>query len=358
MLRRLAVPALAAVLFAAPSLTPPNAPPAVPSLASALAADAPVEVGTEAPDFKLKDQDGKEVQLSTYRGKKNVVVAFYPKAFSPGCTREMKCISTEWKKLEERGAEVLAVSGDPVEKLKEFAASVGSRHPMLSDGDFAVAKRWGVYTPSPEGGFAARSVFVVDREGKVRWMIRDFVVPKTLEGTEFLKQLDLLKPAGGDPADQFASLASPEKEAKVLLVRYVQALLAEDSRAVDALLHPDFGWNPKHTPAMIQQKRAAELERVRKLFDANDLKSVAFGDVLDPRDAKTAVKGDQEKPGCLAGFSEDLKKAVADLPEGDLLLVARTKALKIGEQALLAREIQVFLRKDGTAWKILNIAGR
>jgi peroxiredoxin len=158
-----AVLALAAA-FAAPAVVS-SAP------SAALAADPAVEVGTEAPDFTLKDQDGKDVQLSSYRGKKTVVVAFYPKAFSPGCTREMKCFATDWRKVEERGAQVLAVSGDPTDKLKEFATSVGARHPLLSDGTYAVAKRWGVYVPSPEGGFAARSVFIVDREGKVRWLL-------------------------------------------------------------------------------------------------------------------------------------------------------------------------------------------
>lgn len=352
---RAAVLAPVLVLGLAAAVSVPLPPDGAPA---AFAADPAVEVGVEAPDFTLKDQDGKDVQLSTFRGKKTVVVAFFPKAMTPGCTREMKCFATEWKKIEERGAQILAVSGDPVAKQKEFATSVGARHPLLSDGDFAVAKRWGVFVPSPEGGFAARSVFVVDREGKVRWTLRDFPVPKTLDGTEFLKQLDLLRPAGGDPAESFAALASPEKEAKTLLVRWVQALLAEDARAVDGLLHPDFGWKPNMVPAMFRERRAAELERIRKLFEANDLKTVKFDDVLDPRDSKTAVKGDETNPACLAGFSEEAKKAVPGLPEGDVLLVARTKALKIGEQNLLAREIQVFLRKDAGAWKILNFAGR
>jgi peroxiredoxin (alkyl hydroperoxide reductase subunit C) len=352
------VPALvpALVLVAAVSFAGPAAAQEAP--APEAKAPAEVAVGAEAPDFTLKDSDGNDVTLSSYRGKKTVVVAFFPAALSKLCTIEMKCLSTEWRRIEDRGATVLAVSGDAPEKQKEFAKAVGARFPLLTDAGFAVSKRYGVYTPSPDGGFAARSVFVVDREGKVRWLLRDFTAPRTLEGTELLRQLDALRPAVADPADVLAGLPSPEKEAKTVVVRYVQALIAEDARAVEKLLHPEFGWKAGHTPAMIQQRRDAEMDRLRKLFDAQDLKVLKVSDVLDPRDGRVLAKGDAAKPGILAGFTAEATRQALDLPEGDLLVVARTKAAKVGETTLLAREAWLTLRRDGDAWKILNLSGK
>lgn len=328
------------------------------ALPAADAAEGEIKLGAEAPDFTLKDQDGKDVQLSSFRGKKNVVIAFYPKAGTAGCTREMKCFTLEWKKIEDRGGQVLAVSGDAQAALKNFATALGTKFPLLSDSDFAVAKKWGVWVASPEGGFAARSAFLVDREGKLRWIQKDYAVPRTLDGNELLAALDAVKPATIDPADPLATLPSPEKEAKTTLVRYVQALLAEDIRAVDTMLHKEFGAKTGFTPAMVQQRRDSEMARVRRLCEEQDLKAVAFADAIDPRDGRVFAKGDAEKPAALAGVSEDAKKLVPDLPEGDLLLVARTKAPKIGEVQLLPREMHVFLRKDGETWKIYNLAGR
>lgn len=331
---------------------------------AAPAADPPLKsppkigVGAEAPDFTLKDQDGKDVALSSFRGKKNVVVAFYPRAFTPGCTREMKCFSSEWRRVDDLGAQVLAVSGDPVAKLREFATAVGTRFPLLSDPEFVVAKTYGVFAPSADGGFASRSIFLVDREGKLAWIQKDYVAPKTLEGNELLVELEKIRPAVADPVAALATLASPERDVRTTLARYVQALLAEDARAVDRLLHRDYAATPGATAAMVKVRRDAELERLRKLFEAHDLKAVQFADVLDLRDGKILVKGDHEKPGILAGYTEEAKKTAADVAAGDMLLVTRTKALKLGDAPLLPRELVVTFRKDGDAWKVLTLGGR
>lgn len=322
------------------------------------AAKPKVEVGAEAPDFTLKDQDGNDVTLSSYRGKKNVVVAFYPKASTPGCTVEMKCFTKEFRKVEERGAVILAVSGDTVADIKSFATSVGARFPMLSDAGCAVAKTYGVFVQNMQGGFAARSAFLVDMEGKLRWVEREYGVPRTLDGNELLAKLDELRPAASDPAEAFSALPSPEKETKTRVVRWVQAILAEDATALDGHLHKEFGWKPGQAQAMLDQRRKSELDRWRKLFDAHDLKTLPFPEVLDVRHTKSLAKGDQEKPGVLAGYSDEVKKVVADLPEGDVVVVALTKQKKVGDETLLPRELWVFLRKDGSDWKILNFGGR
>lgn len=327
-------------------------------VAPAADARADLAVGDEVPDFTLKDQDGKDVTLSSFRGKKSVVVGFYPKDFSPGCTTQMKCVTREWKKIEDRGAVVLAISGDPVAKHKEFAVALGVRFPLLSDPDFAVSKKYGVFTPSTDGGYAARSVFVVDREGKLRWMERDFAAPRTLEGTRLLQELDALRPAGDDPAAGLDTLSSPEREAKTLLVRWVQAFLREDVPGMEALLHPDFGARPGETAAMAKQRRTTELDRVRKLHDQLDLKSVKFDDAIDLRDAKVVAKGDHAKPGALGGFTDVARKAASDLADGDLLVVARTKNPKLADTEVLPREVCLTLRKSADAWRVLSTAGR
>lgn len=358
MRRSLTVAFLAATAVAAVSAARPVLADGEAAAPPAPAAPALPSVGSEAPDFTLKDSEGNDVKLSSYRGKKNVVIAFYPKAHSKLCTTEMKCFATEWRKVDERGAVVLAVSGDPVAELRKFASATGARYPMLSDAGLAVAKTYGVYNASPDGGYASRAAFLVDQEGKIRWLSREFAAPRTLEGTELLTQLDKLRPAAADPLDALASLPSPDRDAKTVLVRWVQGLLAEDLRGCERLLHRDFGAKPGYTPAMIQTKRDAELDRLRKLFEAQDLRAVALADVLDPRDGRTLAKGDQEKPGALGGYSEEAKKAVAELPEGDVLLVARTKARVVGDAPLLQRETWLQLRKDGDAWKIVSLTGR
>jgi peroxiredoxin Q/BCP len=346
--------------FAAPPLAVAAALAAAVALASAAAppARADVKAGDEAPDFTLKDQEGNDVTLSAFRGKKNVVVAFYPKDFTPGCTAEMKCVVRERRKIEERGAVVLGVSGDAVASHKEFATSLGIKFPLLADADFAVAKKYGVYVPSTEGGYAARSVFVVDLEGKVRWAERDFLPPKTLEGGKLLQELDLIRPKDVDPAEAFAALPSPEKEAKTLFVRYVQAVLREDIPGVEALLHADYGLRPGETPAMARERRKSDMERLRKVHDEADLGSLSFGDVVDVREAKVFAKGDHAKPGALAGFGDIVGKAAAALAEGDLLVGVRTKAKKLGETEVLPRELCIAVRKAGDAWKIVSIQGK
>lgn len=353
-----ALAVVATALAAAASLVGPPGPAAAQDAPPAPGATGELVVGSEAPDFTLPDQEGKPVALSSFRGKKTVVLAFYPRALSAGCTREMKLLSTEWRKVDARGAEIVGIGVDPVAKVKEFAVAVGTRFPMLSDAEHKASRAYGVFTASPEGGFAARAIFVVDREGKIRFVDRDFVPPKTLEGSPLLAAVDALKPATYDPTAVLSSLPSPEKEAKTVLARYVQALLAEDPQAVDKLLHKDFGTKAGLTSAMVQQRRAAEVDRLRKLFDAHDVKAIPFPDVLDLRDGRVLAKGDHEKPGVLAGFTEEAKKAAADIAEGDLLVVARTKAPKLGGELLLPRELLLTLRKEQETWKIAALAGR
>lgn len=130
-----------------------------------------VEVGQPAPDFTLSNQDGEKVTLSDFRGKKNVLVMFYPFAFTGVCTGELCTIRDRRGDFVNDSTEVLSISCDPVYSLKEFAGKEKLDHQLLSDfwphGE--VAKAYGVFLE--DKGFAIRGSFVVDKDGIVRWAV-------------------------------------------------------------------------------------------------------------------------------------------------------------------------------------------
>jgi peroxiredoxin Q/BCP len=126
-----------------------------------------IEAGQPAPDFTLKDQDGKEVKLSSFRGKKRVLIAFYPRDFTPGCTTEMKGFAAEHDTFVQNGVQVLGVSTDPVESHRKFCDSLSLPFPLLSDVEGKVSKLYGIFVSDEKGMRSGRSVFLVDREGKV-----------------------------------------------------------------------------------------------------------------------------------------------------------------------------------------------
>jgi peroxiredoxin len=130
-----------------------------------------VEIGQPAPDFELKDQTGQVRRLSDYKGKKNVMLVFYPLAFSGICTAELCGIRDELPAFENDDTVTLAVSVDSGYVLKAFADKEGYSFSLLSDfwphGD--VAKRYGVF--NDQLGFAVRGTFIIDREGIVRYAV-------------------------------------------------------------------------------------------------------------------------------------------------------------------------------------------
>jgi peroxiredoxin len=131
-----------------------------------------IEVGSEAPDFELRDQRAQTHRLSSYRGEKNVVLVFYPFAFTGVCTGELGAIRDDMASLQSEETQVLAISCDTVASLRVFAEREGLDYPLLSDfwphGE--VARAYGVFN---EGlGAADRGTFVIDKQGVVRWTVR------------------------------------------------------------------------------------------------------------------------------------------------------------------------------------------
>ena len=127
------------------------------------------DVGIEAPDFTLFDQDRKAVSLSGQRGKA-VVLAFFSAAFSSVCTSQLCMFRDQLARLNEANAQVFGISVDSFFALKAFGDSLGLTFPLLSDFNKDVIRQYGVYNPDMIGlyGIANRAVFVIDPTGVVR----------------------------------------------------------------------------------------------------------------------------------------------------------------------------------------------
>jgi mycoredoxin-dependent peroxiredoxin len=127
------------------------------------------EVGTEAPDFTLKDQNGQSVTLSAFRGHRNALVVFYPFAFSGICSDELCTVRDDIGSFQSDDAQILAVSVDHMFVLKAWSVENGYQFPLLSDfwphGE--VAKAYGVF--NFDRGMAVRGTFLVDKGGIVRF---------------------------------------------------------------------------------------------------------------------------------------------------------------------------------------------
>jgi peroxiredoxin (alkyl hydroperoxide reductase subunit C) len=123
--------------------------------------------GTDAPDFTLKDQDGNNVTLSSFRGHQNVVLVFYPFTFTGVCQGELCAIRDDLRDFENANAQVLAVSCDTRHAQKQWAEQQGFTFPVLSDfwphGE--VARAYGVF--NDQLGAATRATFVIDKSGKI-----------------------------------------------------------------------------------------------------------------------------------------------------------------------------------------------
>jgi len=139
-----------------------------------------LEPGQDAPDFTLPNQDGEEVTLSGLRGR-TVVVYFYPKADTPGCTTQACGVRDHAGDYDAAGATVLGISPDPVEAVKKFHDRQGLNFDLLADEDHAVAEAYGVWVEKSMYGRTywgnERTTFVVDADGKVADVLRK-VKPK------------------------------------------------------------------------------------------------------------------------------------------------------------------------------------
>jgi peroxiredoxin Q/BCP len=123
-----------------------------------------VEVGDIAPDFSLHGSDGKVHRLSDYRGKQAVVVAWFPKAFSRGCTIECKSLAENGHLIKRYDVTYFMASIDPIEDNKGFAEEQKADFPLLSDPTKQTARAYGVLSPR---GYADRQTFYIGRDGRI-----------------------------------------------------------------------------------------------------------------------------------------------------------------------------------------------
>ena len=130
-----------------------------------------VEIGDEAPDFELPDQHGTPVKLSSFRGTKNVVLVFYPLAFSPVCSGELCAMREDFPEVSRDDVELITVSVDSLYSHRVWAEQENFQFSLLSDfwPHGAVAKAYGVF--DQDRGVALRGTFVIDKEGVVRWKV-------------------------------------------------------------------------------------------------------------------------------------------------------------------------------------------
>jgi peroxiredoxin len=149
----------------------------------------PPAVGSVAPDFTLPSTAGRDVTLSALRGK-NVLLAFFPLAFTSVCTREMGEFSEDYARYANAAADVLPISVDSIPTLKAFKAKERIGLDLLSDFKREVSRRYGVLLDS---FFSARAYFLIDRQGVLRWSFVE-ETPGTKRGTaELLEQINRLQ---------------------------------------------------------------------------------------------------------------------------------------------------------------------
>jgi len=127
-----------------------------------------VKVGDRAPDFELPTDSGEKIRLSDFIGKKTVVLYFYPKDFSSGCTKEACAFRDNYEQFKDAGAEVLGLSSDTEESHGMFSIKLGLPFKLLSDDGGRIRRLYGV--PSSLGLIPGRVTYVIDKKGIVRYM--------------------------------------------------------------------------------------------------------------------------------------------------------------------------------------------
>ncbi|HEY3292977.1 MAG TPA: peroxiredoxin [Candidatus Nanopelagicaceae bacterium] len=130
-----------------------------------------LEIGTLAPDFEISDQHGVKVSLSSFRGKQNVVVLFYPFSFTGTCTGELCEIRDDLNSFQNENVQLLAISCDSIFTQRAFSEAQKYTFPVLSDfwPHGAVSRLYGVF--KEDRGCAIRGTFIIDKSGILRWQV-------------------------------------------------------------------------------------------------------------------------------------------------------------------------------------------
>jgi peroxiredoxin len=125
------------------------------------------QVGDVAPAFTAASTSGKDVSLSSFRGKRNVLLAFFPLAFTGTCSKELQCFTEDFDQFAGNDVEILPISVDALPSLKEFRSKLQMKTELLSDFKREISRAYGVL--NEDRFYSNRAYFLIDKEGLVRW---------------------------------------------------------------------------------------------------------------------------------------------------------------------------------------------
>jgi peroxiredoxin len=148
------------------------------------------QVGDLAPEFTAASTSGNDVSLSLFRGRSNVLLAFFPLAFTGTCTRELVCFTEDFDQFAGKGVEILPISVDSTASLREFKNKLQMKTELLSDFKREISRAYGVL--NEDRYYSNRAYFLVDREGRVRWSYVESNNGERRENEEILAAIKLL----------------------------------------------------------------------------------------------------------------------------------------------------------------------
>jgi len=148
------------------------------------------QVGDVAPDFSAASTSGKEISLASFRDKRNVLLAFFPLAFTGTCTKELVCFSEDFDQFAGKGVEILPISVDSVPTLREFKQKLQMKTDLLSDFKRDISRAYGVL--NEDRFYSNRAYFLVDKSGIVVWRHVESNNSERRENSELLAAMRLL----------------------------------------------------------------------------------------------------------------------------------------------------------------------
>jgi peroxiredoxin len=148
------------------------------------------QVGEAAPDFTAPSTSGSSVTLSEFRGKRNVLVAFFPLAFTGTCTKELVCFTEDFDQFAGKGVEILPISVDSIPTLKEFKNKLQIKTDLLSDFKRQISVAYGVL--NEDKFYSNRGYFLIDKLGIVRWAHVESNNSERRDNGELLAAMELL----------------------------------------------------------------------------------------------------------------------------------------------------------------------
>jgi peroxiredoxin len=148
------------------------------------------QAGDVAPDFTAATTSGKDVSLSSFRGKRDVLLAFFPLAFTGTCTKELVCFTEDFDQFAGKGVEILPISVDSTASLREFKNKLQMKTELLSDFKRDISRAYGVL--NEERFYSNRAYFLIDKEGRVRWSHVEGNNSERRDNSEILAAIKLL----------------------------------------------------------------------------------------------------------------------------------------------------------------------